>query len=348
MADVRPSGGGFRLGQLQLHGRRGRVRRFEVTSLRVRLGFAALVLVCCFLVNAGLVAPTVARSQLSRAEQVEALEENRRLAARFEALAFRYSEVRRLASELDDRLCKIVLAYGVGEPADEGCGEAVDVLEEPALTLRQGQVVLIESGVEEDVERVAGRIESRLRAAAEFERAAPELVELTPSIVPLRGDDFVLVAPFGETKNRVTGVVEFHPGIDLAASEGAPVRATAAGRVTWAGRGAALGRAWVRYGRVVGIRHGDRFITLFGHLDATEVRAGQSVARGQRIGTVGATGWSVEPNLHYGVLRRRDDGEYEPVDPRNHVLDYRWRREQGPASNAPPPGPLPLPATLRR
>ena len=45
---------------------------------------------------------------------------------------------------------------------------------------------------------------------------------------------------------------------------------------------------------------------------------------------MGATGWSVEPNLHYAVLRRRDDGEYEPVDPRNHVLDYRWRREQGP------------------
>ena len=106
---------------------------------------------------------------------------------------------------------------------------------------------------------MTGRIESRLRAAAEFERAAPELVELTPSIVPLRGDDFVLVAPFGETRNRVTGVEEFHRGIDLAAAAGAPVRATAAGRVTWAGRGAALGREWIRYGRVVGIRHGDRF-----------------------------------------------------------------------------------------
>ncbi len=342
------TGGGVRLGQLQMHGRRGRVRRFEVTSLRLRLGFAALILACAFAVNAGLAAPTVARSQLSRAEQVEALEENRRLAARFEALAERYSEVRRLASELDGRLCKIVLAYGLGGPANEGCGEAVDVLEEPALTLRQGQVVLIETGVEEDVERVAGRIEDRLRAAVEIERAEPEIVDLTPSIVPLGGDDFVLVAPFGETKNRVTGVEEFHNGIDLAASAGAPVRATAAGRVTYAGRGAALGRAWIRYGRIVGIRHGDRFVTLFGHLDATEVRPGESVERGQRIGTVGATGWSVEPNLHYGVLRRRGDGSYEPVDPRNHVLDYRWRQERFIASNVAPAPPLTLPATLRR
>ena len=340
--------GSLRLGSVQIHGPQGRVRYFEVTSARLQLGLAALILVCALVVNGLLVAPTVARSQFSKAEQVEVFEEHRRLAARFEALAERYSEVRQLASELDSRLCKIVLAYGVGAPANEGCGEPVEVLEEPALTLRQGRVVLIESGVEEDVERVTGRIESRLRAALEVEQDEPELVELTPSAVPLRGDDFVLVAPFGQTRNRVTGDDEFHHGIDLAASAGAPVLATAAGRVTYAGRGAALGRAWIRYGRIVGIRHGDRFITLFGHLDTTEVRAGEAVSRGQRIGTVGATGWSVEPNLHYRVLRRRADGGYDAVDPRIHILDYRWHQEEFIASNVAPAGPLPLPATLQR
>ena len=340
--------GSVRLGSVQIHGPQGRVRYLEVTSARLQLGLAALILVCALVVNGLLIAPTVARSQFSRAEQVEVFEEHRRLAARFEALAERYSEVRQLASELDSRLCKIVLAYGVGAPANEGCGEAVEVLEEPALTLRQGQVVLIESGVEEDVERVTGRIEGRLQAAIEAEQADPELVELTPSAVPLRGDDFVLVGPFGRTRNRVTGAEEFHHGIDLAASAGAPVLATAAGRVTYAGRSAALGRTWIRYGRIVGIRHGDRFITLFGHLDTTEVRAGESVSRGQRIGTVGATGWSVEPNLHYGVLRRRVDGEYDAVDPRIHILDYRWNEEGFIASDRTPADPLTLPATLRR
>ncbi|MCY3661253.1 MAG: M23 family metallopeptidase [bacterium] len=340
--------GSFRLGSVQVHGPHGRVRYVEVTHARLQLGLAALILLGSLVVNAALVAPIVVRSQFSRAEQVEVFEEHRRLAARFEALAERYSEVRQLASELDSRLCKIVLAYGVGAPANEGCGEAVNVLEEPALTLRQGEVVLIESGVEEDVERVTGRIEGRLEAAFEVERAEPELVEWTPSAVPLRGDDFVLVGPFGQTRNRVTGVEEFHQGIDLAASAGAPVLATAAGRVTYAGRGAALGRSWVRYGRIVGIRHGDRFITLFGHLDTTEVRAGESVSRGQRIGTVGATGWSVEPNLHYGVLRRRGNGGYVAVDPRIHILDYRWNEEGFIASDRTPADPLTLPATLRR
>ncbi len=340
--------GSVRRGFLQIHSPRGRVRYLEVTSARLQLGLAALILVASLVVNAALIAPIVVRSQFSKAEQVEVFEEHRRLAARFEALAERYSEVRQLASELDSRLCKIVLAYGVGAPANDGCGEAVDVLEEPALTLRQGEVVLIESGVEEDVERVTGRIESRLRAALEVERAEPELVESTPSAVPLRGDDFVLVGPFGQTRNRVTGVEEFHRGIDLAASAGAPVLATAAGRVTYAGRGAALGRSWVRYGRLVGIRHGDRFITLFGHLATTEVRAGESVSRGQRIGTVGDTGWSVEPNLHYGVLRRSGGGGYVAVDPRIHILDYRWNEEGFIASDRTPEDPLTLPATLRR
>ena len=340
--------GGVRFGSVQIHSPHGRVRYVEVTYARLQLGLAGLILLCSLVVNAALRAPVVVRSQFSRAERVEVFEEHRRLAARFEALADRYSEVRQLASELDSRLCKIVLAYGVGAPANEGCGEAVDVLEEPALTLRQGEVVLIESGVEEDVERVTGRIEGRLEAAFEVERAEPGLVESTPSAVPLRGDDFVLVGPFGQTRNRVTGVEEFHYGIDLAASAGAPVLATAVGRVTYAGRGAALGGSWVRYGRIVGIRHGDRFITLFGHLDTTEVRAGESVSRGQRIGTVGSTGWSVEPNLHYGVLRRRGDGGYFVVDPRIHILDYRWNEEGFIASDRTPANPLTLPATLRR
>ncbi len=340
--------GSVRLGTVQIHGPSGRVRRLGVTSARLRLVLASLILVAAFVVHAVLAAPAVLRSELSRSGQVEAIEEHRRLAARFEALAERYSEVRQLASELDGRLCKIVLSYGVGAPANEGCGEAVDVLEEPALTLRHGEAVLIESGVEEDAERVTERIGGRLRAAVEVERDAPELVELTPSAAPLRGDDFVLVGPFGQTRNRVTGAEEFHSGIDLAVAGGAPVLATAAGRVTWAGRGAALGRSWIRYGRMVGVRHGDRFITLFGHLDATDVQAGELVSRGQRIGSVGATGWGVEPNLHYGVLRRRRDGQYVAVDPRIHILDYRWDEEDFIASGGTPTEPLTLPTTLRR
>ena len=349
MADRRLSGDS-RLGEIQFHGPRGRVRYLTVTRLWLQLVLAVAAALCAFFVNAVVAAPTVVRVELLQADRGEVVEARRRFSERFEALAGRYEEMREVASDLDDRLCKVVLAYGVEGTATEGCGRAADLVAEPGATISEEQVRAVRTAIEADVEGVATRFASRLEAAVEVESSRPDLVGLTPSASPLRGDDFVLVAPFGETTNRVTRAPELHYGIDLAAPAGAPVRATAAGRVTFAGRGAALGPAWRRYGRMLGIRHGDGFITIFGHLEATEIRAGERVERGRRIGTVGATGWSVEPNLHYAVLRRRSDGRYEAIDPRIHMLDYRWDNEQALVSGVvrAPDGFPPLPATLLR
>ncbi len=349
MADRRLSGDS-RLGELQFHGPRGRVRYLTVTRLWLQLGLAAAIVFFTFFVNAVVAAPTVLRVELLRADQVELASARQRFGERFEALFGRYEEMREVASGLDSRLCKVVLAYGVEGPAAEDCGRPAELVAAPGATITEEHVRAVRIAMEENLERVAGRFENRLAAAVQVESSRPDLVELTPSASPLRGDDFVLVVPFGETANRVTGVAEFHYGIDLAAPADAPVRATAAGRVTFAGRGAALGPAWRRYGRLLGIRHGDGFITIFGHLEATEIRAGQRVERGQRIGTVGATGWSLEPNLHYAVLRRRSDGRYEAIDPRIHILDYRWDNEQALVSAVAgaSDGFPPLPATLLR
>lgn len=326
MAD-RVQGGNRRLYEVQIHSPRGRVRYLTVTVLTLQMVFVAGLLLGVFVLNGTLAAPAVVRVEFFRAGQAEVIDARRRYGERFEALAGRYAEVRQLASDLDDRLCKVVLAYGLEGAAADDCGRASDLRAQPS-TAGLEQVQDARTAVEQDLEQVADRLQSRLLAAFEVESAWPELVDLTPSVAPLRGDDFVLVAPFGETKNRVTSLPEFHDGIDLAAAAGAPVRATAAGRVTYAGRGSALGPTWRRYGLLVGIRHGDRFITIYGHLDQTEVRAGSTVARGQRIGTVGATGWSLEPNLHYAILRRRNDDRYGPIEPRIHILDYRWRDER--------------------
>lgn len=349
MADRLP-GGHSRLWEIQLHGPLGRVRYLTVTRLWLQLALAVAVVFCAFFVNAVVAAPTVVRVELLRADQVELVEARQRFGERFDALTGRYEEMRSVASDLDSRLCKVVLAYGVEGAAAEGCGRAAALVAVPGATISEEQIRTVRTAIEEDAARVATLFASRLEAAVEVESSRPELVGLTPSASPLGGDDFVLVAPFGETTNRVTAVPEFHYGIDLAAAAGEPVRATAAGRVTFAGSGSALGPAWRRYGRMLGIRHGDGFITIFGHLEATEIRAGRNVERGQRIGSVGATGWSVEPNLHYAILRRRSDERYEPVDPRIHMLDYRWRDEQTLVSGVAqaPDGFPPLPATLLR
>jgi murein DD-endopeptidase MepM/ murein hydrolase activator NlpD len=98
-----------------------------------------------------------------------------------------------------------------------------------------------------------------------------------------------------------------HTGIDLVAARGAPVVAAAEGRVAVAGSDP-------EYGRVIVIDHGGGFVTLYGHNAELTVRPGDTVARGQRIASVGSTGRSTAPHLHFEV---HHDGY--ALDPRHFL-----------------------------
>jgi murein DD-endopeptidase MepM/ murein hydrolase activator NlpD len=94
-----------------------------------------------------------------------------------------------------------------------------------------------------------------------------------------------------------------HEGIDLAAPKGTIVRATAAGKVVFAGRSG-------RFGRLVVVDHGGGWETRYAHLRSLEVRSGATVDRGRKVGTVGRSGNATGFHLHYEVRR---DGR--PQDP---------------------------------
>ena len=83
-----------------------------------------------------------------------------------------------------------------------------------------------------------------------------------------------------------------HKGVDYGAPTGAPVRTVGDGQVEFAG-------TMSGYGNVVEIDHGKGASTLYAHLSRIDVRKGQAVQRGQRIGAVGATGWATGPHLHF-------------------------------------------------
>ncbi|MEM7051152.1 MAG: M23 family metallopeptidase [Acidobacteriota bacterium] len=152
---------------------------------------------------------------------------------------------------------------------------------------------------------------------------------MTPSVIPLRGANFLLTSPFGNRRSPFTKALDFHAGIDLAAPIGMEIHAPAEGVVAFAGRyPRRQSVGWWRYGNLVVLRHGDRFITLFGHCDEVTVRRGQRVRQGDVIGTVGDTGWSTSPHLHYEVRRRTEGKGFVPVDPRIYILDYRWSDEE--------------------
>jgi murein DD-endopeptidase MepM/ murein hydrolase activator NlpD len=99
-----------------------------------------------------------------------------------------------------------------------------------------------------------------------------------------------------------------HNGIDIANKKGTPIHVTGDGVVVFAYRG--WHRGYTGYGLIVVVRHSDSVYTLYGHLDSISVRVGDELKRGDEIGTMGSTGRSTGPHLHYEI---RVDGI--PVDP---------------------------------
>ncbi len=101
-----------------------------------------------------------------------------------------------------------------------------------------------------------------------------------------------------------SGTAEFHPGIDFKGQKGDDARCTANGKVVYAG--------WLGgYGNCVRIAHMNNLETLYGHLSHIDVKVGQEVTAGQKIGEVGSTGRSTGAHLHYEV--RKNGKAINPV-----------------------------------
>lgn len=134
----------------------------------------------------------------------------------------------------------------------------------------------------------------RLEAA----RALARKVPIAPPVAR-RG----VSSGFGERPDPILGTPAFHPGMDLVATMGTPIHATADGKVVFAGPDGG-------YGNMVEIDHGNGLKTRYGHMSRILVRQGDRIHEGDVIGKVGSTGRSTGPHLHYEV--RVDDS---PVDP---------------------------------
>lgn len=133
---------------------------------------------------------------------------------------------------------------------------------------------------------------------------------IPPMSLPLANVSFPQIgASTGEKMSPFLKTYSTHNGIDFIASLEDPVFASAPGVVL------RVERSRKGQGNVVEIEHNGGYATRYAHLSAILVSRGQRVALGQKIGTVGMTGNSFVPHLHYEVLR----GGY-PVDPINFIF----------------------------
>lgn len=119
-------------------------------------------------------------------------------------------------------------------------------------------------------------------------------------IFPVDPSGFVyLSSPYGMRYHPISGNYTMHNGVDFAAYLGTPTYAAKSGVVTTARYGAG-------WGNYVVINHGDGFSTLYAHFDTIKVSEGDIVSQGQIVGTVGSTGNSTGPHLHFTMYYNGD------------------------------------------
>lgn len=104
-----------------------------------------------------------------------------------------------------------------------------------------------------------------------------------------------LGSPFGWRVDPITGQSALHTGLDFQADPGTPIIAAAGGVVTNQSYHPA-------YGNLIEIDHGNDLLTRYAHASEVFVRQGDLVKRGQKIASVGSTGRSTGPHLHFEVL----------------------------------------------
>lgn len=156
------------------------------------------------------------------------------------------------------------------------------------------------------LERETRLLHESLSRAKEMVVMQADRMRRLPSIVPVEGGG--ITSRFGFREDPFNGSWRMHEGIDFGANVGTPVIAPADGTVLETGFDSG-------YGLTIRIDHGDGVQTLYAHLSRTQVVEGEEVRRGDRIGSVGNTGRSTSPHLHYEVHVRG-----RIVDPEPYVM----------------------------
>jgi murein DD-endopeptidase MepM/ murein hydrolase activator NlpD len=162
---------------------------------------------------------------------------------------------------------------------------------------------------------ILSRVDEQEKLIAAFAAAMAEthggernLFDTIPVLSPVNGSHFVVTRRFGMSRDPFTNKHKMHYGTDFAAAAGSPVVASASGVVT-------VVETDEEWGRRVTISHGRGLRTVYAHLGSVRSAQGRQVKRGDEIGTVGVTGMTTGPHVHYELWRGN-----EQINPENYLF----------------------------
>lgn len=178
----------------------------------------------------------------------------------------------------------------------------------------QSEIAGIQDAIRAEENQIAA-IEAEIRRQEEEARKKAEAQGQSYETKSLGSISFIWPCPasgritsaFGGRSSPTEGASSNHQGIDIGAPTGSSILAAASGSVVIATYSASAGN-------YVMINHGGGVYTVYMHMNSIGVSVGQSVSQGQQIGTVGSTGYSTGPHLHFGI---RSNGTY--VNPTAYV-----------------------------
>lgn len=239
--------------------------------------------------------------------------QNARWQARVELLNRQMDVYDQTLSGIEDRNDEVYRSiYGLGNIPDEVKNAGFGGVNRYEYLDRFGANSELKATVRR-MDRLTKRIYVQSKALDEvgvIAHDAGDMLSCVPSVPPIcpNPKDYHLSSPFGYRTDPVYGGGEFHKGQDIASFRGNPVYATGDGVVETADF------HFGGYGNEIVIDHGYGYKSHYAHLNTIDVVVGMKVRRGDFIGTLGSSGKSTGPHLHYEILYRN-----VLVDPMNFM-----------------------------
>jgi len=241
--------------------------------------------------------------------------ENRELTLYYRLLEGEVTKMNQMMVDLqqrDDNLYRIIFESEPvpGEMRNAGIGGSDRYKEIKEKGLKQEDLVISLSQKVDALKRKMYVQSISYDEVTEMAFSKEEYWAAVPAMQPIVNEDLNLLASgFGMRVHPILKVRKMHTGVDFAAPKGTAIYATGDGVVS------AVKTVFGGYGKHIEIDHGFGFVTRYAHMNEFKVKKGQKIKRGDIIGTVGNTGSSTAPHIHYEIIK---DGRY--VNPVNYFF----------------------------